>query len=146
MTTTTPLDELDAERKQLLARIAALGDLRPGSLSSSYVTCGKSNCRCAQSPEHRHGPHWLLTYTVAGKTRTRSIPAAELEATRAQIAECRRLRELVAKLIEVSADLCQGRLQQRRQQAAAPDPGNRTLDDGARGRGRRRTRPLRQTT
>lgn len=125
MTTTTTLDELEAERKQLLARIAGLGDLRPGSLTSTYITCGKSNCRCAQNPEHRHGPHWLLTYTVAGKTRTRSIPAAELATTRAQIAECQRLRELVAKLIAVSADLCQGRLHQRRRQAPAPDPGKK---------------------
>ena len=136
MTTTIPLDALEAERKQLLARIAALGDLRPGSLTATYVTCGKSNCRCAQSPEHRHGPHWLLTYTVAGKTRSRAIPAAELEATRAQIAECQRLRDLVAKLIAVSADLCQGRLQQRRQQAAPPDPGKKKP-----GRRSSRTRP-----
>ena len=125
MTTTIPLDKLEAERKQLLARIAALGDLRPGSLTETYVTCGKANCRCKQGRHYRHGPHWLLTYTVDGKTRTRSIPATELEATRAQIAECQRLREWVAQLIAVSTDLCQGRLQQRRQAAAVPDAGKK---------------------
>ena len=128
MTTTIPLDEWEAERKRLLARIAALGDLRPGSLTATYVTCGKSNCRCA---EHRHGPHRLLTYTVAGKTRSRSIPAAELEATRGQIAECQRLRDLVAQLIAVSTDLCQGRTRSAKRRAAASSTSKSALSTGS---------------
>ena len=57
-----------------------------------------------------HGPYWLLTWSVDGKTRSRSIPAAQVAATKAQIAECQRLRRLVADLIAVSDDLCQARL------------------------------------
>lgn len=48
---------------------------------------------------------------MRGKTRTRRIPPSQVEATRAQIAECQRLRRLVAELITVSDELCQSLLE-----------------------------------
>lgn len=78
----------------------------------SYRRCGKPTCSCADKQHPGHGPYWLLTRKVAGKTRSRSIPASQVAATQAQIAECQRLRHLVAELIDVSDDLCQSRLKQ----------------------------------
>ena len=101
---------LQQRRQELLARIAALGDLRPGSLVQNYRRCGRPNCFCADKQHPGHGPYWLLTRTVKGKTRSQSIPAAQVKATQAQIAECQRLRRLVAELIDVSDDLCRSRL------------------------------------
>lgn len=103
-------DSPAARRQQLLQQIAALGDLRPGSLVASYRKCGKPNCHCADPDDPGHGPRWILTHSVKGKTRTRSIPPDQLTATRAQIAECQRLRRLVAELIEVSDQACQAQL------------------------------------
>lgn len=99
-----------ARRDELRRQLAAIGDLRPGSLVQNYRKCGKPGCRCAAPQHPGHGPYWLLTWSVGGKTRSRSIPASQVEATKAQIAECRRLRRLVAELIRVSDDLCQSRL------------------------------------
>ena len=101
---------LQERRQELLARIAALGDLRPGSLVQNYRRCGRPNCFCADKQHPGHGPYWLLTRTVKGRTRSQSIPATQVKATQAQIAECRRLRRLVAELIDVSDDLCRSRL------------------------------------
>ena len=117
MTATPTLDALHAQRQQLLDQIAALGDLRPGSLTESYRSCGKPTCHCAKKGARGHS-QWLLTYRVGGKTRTRVVPRAALEETRAQIAECQRLRELVAELIEVSEQVCQARAQAARREAA----------------------------
>ena len=104
-------DALAARRHDLLQQLAALGDLRPGSLVPSFRKCGKPNCRCADPDHPGHGPRWILTHSLNGKTRTRTIPADQLDATRAQIAECQRLRRLVAELIDVSDQVCQARLQ-----------------------------------
>ncbi|MDE0102748.1 MAG: hypothetical protein OXN89_10245 [Bryobacterales bacterium] len=101
---------LQERREELLARLSALGDLRPGSLVQSYRRCGKANCFCTDKQHRGHGPYSLLTRKVAGKTRTRSIPASQVAATQAQVSECQRLRRLVAELIEVSDELCQSRL------------------------------------
>ena len=124
MTTTPTLDALHAQRQQLLDQIAALGDLRPGSLTESYRTCGKPTCHCAKKEARGHS-QWLLTYRVGGKTRTRVVPRAALAETRAQITECLRLRELVAELIEVSEQVCQARAQGARRTAA--DEGKKSL-------------------
>ena len=59
---------------------------------------------------------WILTHKVKGKTRTRVIPASEVDQTRAHIAECQRLRRLVGELIEVSEQLCQARIKQGRRE------------------------------
>ena len=107
-----PLDPaaLAARRDELRRQLAAIGDLRPGSLVKNYRRCGKPTCFCADKQKRGHGPYWLLTWSVQGRTRSRSIPASQVEATQAQIAECQRLRRLVADLIAVSGELCQSRL------------------------------------
>ena len=97
-------EALAARREELLQRIAPLGDLRPGSLVRSYRKCGKPNCRCTRPG---HGRRWILTHRFRGKTRKHTIPPDQLEATRAQLAECQRLRHRVAALIEVSGQVCQ---------------------------------------
>ena len=121
MPTPMPLaEDLAARRQDLLQQLAALGDLRPGSLVQSYRKCGKPNCRCAATDHPGHGPRWILTHPVDGKTRTRTIPADQLDTTRAQIAECQRLRRLVAELIKVSDQACQAKLEAERLAGAAP--------------------------
>ena len=101
---------LQDRRQELLARIAASGDLRPGSLVKSYRRCGRPNCDCTDKQHPGHGPYWLLTRTAKGKTRSQSIPASQVKVTQAQIAGCQRVRRLVAELIDVSDDLCRSRL------------------------------------
>lgn len=109
---------LENRRQEVLAQLAKLGDLRPGSLVQRYTKCGRASCACAQEGNRAHGPQWVVTSKVGGKTRTRAIPPQALEQTRAQIAECQRLRQLVAELIEVSEQLCHARVQAARRAAA----------------------------
>ena len=111
MPTPSPaVDTLAARRQELLQQLTTLGDLRPGSLVPSFRKCGKPNCRCAAADHPGHGPRWILTHSRNGKTRTRTIPRDQLDATRDQIAECQHLRRLVAELIDVSDQVCQARL------------------------------------
>lgn len=104
------LSALSARRDELRRQLAAIGDLRPGSLVQNYRRCGRPECFCADKQHRGHGPYWLLTWSVNGKTRSRSIPAQQVAATQAQIAECQRLRRLVADLIAVSEQVCQAQL------------------------------------
>ena len=110
MPTTPDLEQLEQRRDDLRQQLAALGDLRPGSLVARYRKCGKPYCHCAKDGSRGHGPSWSLTRQVAGKTVTRIIPPDAVAQTQAQIAECQRLRRLTGELIEVSDALCQTRL------------------------------------
>ena len=80
------------------------------TLVQHYRRCGRPTRSCADTQHPGHGPNCLLTRTVKGKIRSQSIPASQVKATQTQIAECRRLRRLVAELIDVSDDLCRSRL------------------------------------
>lgn len=103
-------EELEKRRHQIRTELAAVGDLRPGSLVPRYRKCGKPNCHCATDEGGGHGPSWSLTRSVGGKTVTRVIPASAVAQTQEQIAECRRLRLLAKELMEVSEEICEAKL------------------------------------
>ena len=104
------MSELEARRDQLRRELAAIGDLRPGTLVERYRKCGKPGCHCAREGDPGHGPVWTLVFNARGKSKTRVIPPEAVAATQAQIAECRRLRRLTSELIEVSEGLCHAQL------------------------------------
>lgn len=114
----SPIDELSRQREALRVQLASVGDMRPGSLVARYRACGKPSCHCAGKGERGHGPSWSLTHAVAGKTRTKIIPAGAVERTKQQISEYHRFRQLARELVEVSEKLCDAQLEDS--QAAEP--------------------------
>lgn len=110
---------LHARREALKADLSQVHDLRRGSLVERYRKCGKTNCSCAADEEQAHGPSWSLTWEVAGKTRTKVIPAPAVERTRAQLREYQRFRRLTRELVEVSEQLCDARLGEDEAEAQA---------------------------
>jgi hypothetical protein len=110
MTIPKSLDSLEQQRANITNQIAALGDLRCGSITSTTGRCGKPNCHCHQPKDPGHGPNLRLTYKVDGKTVTESLPdqAATQKAER-EIAEFRKLQGLHKELIAVNAHICQMR-------------------------------------
>jgi hypothetical protein len=109
--------QLDAERlthrrDELKAEIAKIGDMRPGSLTPRFRKCGKPNCHCSSETSSGHGPSWSLTRERNGKTATKIIPSSvAVEATKQQISEFKRFRELSRELIEISDKLCDAKLE-----------------------------------
>ena len=102
------LESLEQQRADIAKQIAALGDLRGGSITSTTGRCGKPNCHCHQPKDPGHGPNLRLTYKIDGKTVTESLPdrAAVVKAER-EIAEFRRLQSLHKEFVEVNAQVCQ---------------------------------------
>ena len=117
MPTPTAVQRLETQRSELQARLVAVRDLRPGSLTERFRRCGKPGCACAHESHPGHGPSFSLTRAVAGKTVTKIIPAAAVEQTRAQIEEHRRFRALASAFVEVNEKLCDSRLREQRQAA-----------------------------
>jgi hypothetical protein len=112
MSSADSIEELIHRQAELRAALAALGEMRPGSLVERYRVCGKPGCHCARPGSRGHGPSWSLTHQVAGKTLTKIIPASAVQTTREQIAEYRRFRALMKDLVDVSERLCEERLAQ----------------------------------
>jgi len=104
------LESVAQRRVQITDRIAALGDLRCGSITSTTGRCGKPNCHCHQPNQPVHGPNLRLTYKAQGKTVTESLPnlAAVRKAER-EIDEFRKYQVLHKEFVEVNAQICQMR-------------------------------------
>jgi len=101
------LSELEQQRESIAGRIAQLGDLRPGSVSSTSGRCGKSNCHCHQPGEPGHGPNFRLTYKLNGKTISESLPTpAEIAKAEQEVAEFRKFQELSQEFVTTNAQIC----------------------------------------
>ena len=104
------LESLAQRRVQISDQIAALGDLRCGSITSTTGRCGKPNCHCHQPNQTGHGPNPRLTYKVQGKTVTESLPDwASMRKAEREIGEFRKYHALHKEFLQVNAQICQMR-------------------------------------
>lgn len=107
------LQELQSRDRELKSGLAQLGEMRPGSLVECYRKCGKPNCRCARPGDRGHGPLWMVTHAVKGKTVSKAIPSGPaVERTRAQLTEYQRFRELTRELLATNEQICNARLEE----------------------------------
>ena len=102
--------KIDDVKRQL----AALGELRPGSLSTQYNVCGSLGCRCKASPPQKHGPYYQVSYTRKGKSGTRFVRKEELQSVRQQLKNYARMRVLIDRWVELATKLSDLRLAQAR--------------------------------
>lgn len=86
--------------------LAALGPMRPGSLSEQYNVCGTPGCRCKDPAEPRkHGPYYHLNYTWRGKARTEFVRGEAVEEMRVRLANYKRFRALCAEWVDLSLEI-----------------------------------------
>lgn len=102
------LQTLEQQRAGIADQIAALGDLRSGSVTPTTGRCGKPNCHCHQPNDPGHGPNPRLTFKLNGKTVTQSLPKpTAIRKAEKEIAEFRKLQRLHKEFIEINALICQ---------------------------------------
>jgi hypothetical protein len=108
MSTPSP-EELQAQRAELYAALAEVGDFRRGSVSENFRRCGKSNCACAGPGHPGHGPRYLWTRTVGGKSRGRQLAAGEVGKVRRELDRYAQFVTLTDRLVEVNERICEAR-------------------------------------
>ena len=102
------LESLEQQRVSIANKIAALGDLRSGSVTSTTGKCGKPSCHCHRPDDPGHGPNLRLTYKVNGKTVTESLPdPAAIRKAEREVSEFRKLQTLHKEFVEVNGQICQ---------------------------------------
>ncbi len=104
--------ELEKQRDTLLGEICAFPNFRPGTLTSRYRKCGKSNCHCAQEDSKGHGPSWTITRKIKGKTTAKYIRDEMLGETQKQIEYYHQFHDTINRLIEINIKLCDARLEE----------------------------------
>lgn len=101
------LPQLEAQRTDLFRQLAALGDFRRGSITTTSGKCGKANCHCAKRDDPGHGPNFRLTRRVRGKTRTGTFDSPPaLHKAQQEVAEFHRFQKLCGQIVTVSESIC----------------------------------------
>jgi hypothetical protein len=134
------LEELEAQRRELLEQLAVVGDFRRGSVHENFRRCGKSNCVCATAGHRGHGPRLVWTRTgPGGKTRGRQIRPEEEQKVRAELDNYFRFADISDQIVEVNEAICEA----RPPGASMPQPRPATPSaepDGEKGGSTRRSR------
>lgn len=131
MNSTSTTQRLESKALHLKQAIGQLGELFPGSLVERFRKCGKANCRCAKKGAPGHGPNWIVTREVNGRTVTRTVPEDAVDQIRAGTEEYKKFRELSRELVDASSQLGEIRLKK----AGGAEP---VKKNGARSRSRGR--------
>lgn len=96
---------LQAKINRIKRALAALGDLRPGTLSTQFNVCGNPTCRCKADPPKKHGPYYQVSYTRKGKSRTEFVRKENLPSVRKQIRNYDKLRQMIDQWLDLSIEL-----------------------------------------
>jgi hypothetical protein len=104
------LRQIDRVKGQL----NALGDLRPGSLSTQYNVCGTPGCRCKATPPEKHGPYYQISFTRKGKSSSKFVRKEDLATVRRELKNYETMKTLVDRWIDLATELSNLRLADKR--------------------------------
>jgi len=92
--------------EEIKKRLAAMGEMRPGSLSKQYNVCGNPTCRCKdpKNPQ-KHGPYYQLSYSHKGKSTTEFVKRGTVTETRKQLKNYRTFKKLTEEWVELSVKI-----------------------------------------
>lgn len=98
------LDAIEQRIANIKAELAALEEMRPGSLTRQY-----------KDPKSQNGPYYQLSYTREMKSRTEYIPREAVHNVRRQIANYKRFKALNTQWIALSIEQCRLKMKLPRQ-------------------------------
>ena len=96
--------------ERVKGQLAALGDLRPGSLSTQYNVCGTPGCRCKATPPEKHGPYYQVSFTRKGKSSSKFVRKEDLNTVRRELKNYEIMKTLMDSWIEMATELSNLRL------------------------------------
>src|ERR1022692_3375931 len=106
--------QIERQIEKVKRDLAALGDLRPGSLSTQYNVCGSPGCRCKATPPEKHGPYYQVSFTRKGKSSSKFVRKEDLAAVRRKLKNYAAMKTMVDRWIDLATELSNFRLANKR--------------------------------
>lgn len=101
------LERLQQQKMELLQKVSSIGNFRRGTISVNYRKCGKKNCVCAQQGHPGHGPQYLWSKTLKGKSFTKNlILGPQLQKYKEEIDNYHEFQRLCEEIIRVNEEIC----------------------------------------
>lgn len=100
------LESLQQQRRTLFRKLSKIGNFRRGTISVNYRKCGKNNCACAKKGHPGHGPQYLWSTTLKGKSYTKQLKIGpQLQKFTEENDNYRTFQHLCEEIIQVSEKL-----------------------------------------
>ena len=97
----------EQKRTALMDSLKELADFRRGTITANYRKCGKANCACAQRGHPGHGPQYLWSATIKGKSYAKNIKLGpEMQKYEEETARHRRFVELCDEIVRINERIC----------------------------------------
>ena len=103
--TQSKFERLEEAIHRIKQEIGEIGPIRPGSLSKQ-----------ARKAKTKYGAYWHLSYTHRGKGHTQYIRDAFVAQVKAEVFNFKRFRKLIDRLITLSIERSQLRMQMYKKQ------------------------------
>ena len=101
------LGEYEQKRTALIDSLKEMGDFRRGTITANYRKCGKTNCACAQPGHPGHGPQYLWSATIKGKSYARNLKLGpEMQKYEEETARHRRFVKLCDEIVQINERIC----------------------------------------
>jgi hypothetical protein len=97
------LQACERRYRDLAHELAEIGFIASGSVALRSNRCGKAYCACHGDPPRLHGPYWLFTAKVNGKTVNKRLNESEARLYNEWIANDRKVRVLLGQMREVAS-------------------------------------------
>jgi hypothetical protein len=78
------MEEFSKELLLIQKKMSKIEYICVGSINKVYTVCGKKYCDCKKDPSKRHGPYFLWTRKIDGKTKSKYL-------SKAQVVFCKKL-------------------------------------------------------
>ena len=93
---------MDTKIKSLKDKIIAKEWVFQGSVLNQFKQCGKITCSCYEDREYWHGPYWIWTRKVNGKTVTKTLSVNQAKMVKKSIKDMKEIKQLIEKWKKLS--------------------------------------------
>ena len=105
--TTMKISKLEEKLQSKHAALAAVGPMRPGSLTKQY-----------RNPKEKSGAYYQLSYTRNSRSKSEHVWPEHVEMVRAEIKAYQKHKHLYGELIELAIELSKAKIERLRQEAS----------------------------
>lgn len=90
-------------------RIIRLGFICSGSVMLLYRKCGKATCACQDNKKAEHGPYYIWTRKVNGKTVTRTLSEQQANQCQKYIENLKNLNAILEEMKNLTAQIIESK-------------------------------------
>ena len=101
------LNRLESQKRSLHKKLEEMGDFRRGTICLNYRRCGKKNCACARPGHPGHGPQYLWSTTIKGKSYAKNLRLGpELKKYMDETENYRNFLRLCDEIVQLNEKIC----------------------------------------